>query len=121
MRRTAALERSLSETSAREDALSEDTELIRQAMAYVIEVYRELAEENGAPTLGTQNQAVDFILADPELRDAAVRWARAGDSGEASTRPRRRPPCDDAYRRIAAHLRRAMAPPVFQRLRQGSG
>src|SRR5947207_508694 len=44
-----------------------DTELAAEALAYVIELYRELNVENGAPTLGTQNQAVEFILADPEL------------------------------------------------------
>ena len=49
-------------------AITEDTLLIRQALAYAIELYRELTEENGAPSLGTQNQVVDFILADPELR-----------------------------------------------------
>jgi hypothetical protein len=45
----------------------EDTRLRREALAYVIALYHELTEENGAPTLGTQNQAVDFILGDPEL------------------------------------------------------
>jgi len=57
-------------------AITEDTVLIRQAMAYAIELYRELSEENGAPSLGTQNQVVDFILADPELRAAMADWAR---------------------------------------------
>src|SRR5215469_16001584 len=47
--------------------LTEDTELAADALAYVIELYRELNGENGAPSLGTQNQAVEFILADPEL------------------------------------------------------
>jgi len=51
-------------------AITGDTTLIRQALAYVIELYHELTEENGAPTLGIQNQVVDFILADPELRRA---------------------------------------------------
>jgi len=36
-------------------AITEDTLLIRRAMAYVVELYREMTEENGAPTLGTQN------------------------------------------------------------------
>ena len=36
-------------------AATEDTALIRQAVAYVIGLFRELTEENGAPTLGTQN------------------------------------------------------------------
>ena len=49
----------------------------------------ELTEENGAPTLGTQNQAVDFILADPELCRAVADWAadrqhRRGDDGAAA-------------------------------------
>ena len=34
-------------------------------MIYFIELYHELTVEDGAPTLGTQNQVVDFILADP--------------------------------------------------------
>jgi hypothetical protein len=40
-------------------AITEDTLLIRRALAYAIELYRELSEENGAPSLGTQNQVVD--------------------------------------------------------------
>ena len=54
----------------------ENTKLAAQALAYVIELYRELTEENGAPTLGTQNQAVDFIRADPELCRAVATWAQ---------------------------------------------
>jgi hypothetical protein len=49
---------------------TEDTRLSAQALAYVIELHHELTAENGAPTLGTQNQAVDFIRSDPELRRA---------------------------------------------------
>jgi len=45
----------------------EDVRLRLQALAYVIKLYDELTAENGAPTLGTQNQAVDFILTAPEL------------------------------------------------------
>ena len=52
----------------------ESTGLREAALAYVIKLYRELSAENGAPTLGTQNQAVDFILADPELRQAVMAW-----------------------------------------------
>jgi hypothetical protein len=81
-------------------ALTEDTVLIRQALAYVIELYRELSEENGAPSLGTQNQVVDFILADPGLHAAAAHWSRLVESDEATTAPPRRLPCDAAYRRI---------------------
>jgi hypothetical protein len=57
-----------------------NTKLIRQALAYVIELYHELTEENGAPTLGIQNQVVDFILADPELSRAVLDWRRASKS-----------------------------------------
>jgi len=65
--------------------VTEDTVLIRQTVAYAIQLYRELSEENGAPSLGTQNQVVDFILADPELRGAAARWSRFVESDEATT------------------------------------
>ena len=61
-------------------SVTEDTKLGLQALAYVIEMYRELTAENVAPTLGSQNQAVEFIRADPELRRAVVAWAEtAGD------------------------------------------
>jgi hypothetical protein len=96
-------------------AITEDTVLIRQALAYAIEVYRELSAENGAPSLGTQNQVVDFILADPELRAAVAHWARLVESNEATTAPPRRLPCDAAYRRIRAYLQSIMGPPVFTR------
>jgi hypothetical protein len=66
-------------------ALTEDTVLIRRAIAYVIELYRELTAENGAPSLGTQNQVVEFILADPELREAVAQWGQAADPDEATT------------------------------------
>ena len=96
-------------------AITEDTLLIRQALAYAIELYRELSEENGAPSLGTQNQVVDFILADPELRAAVSDWGRLVDNGEATTAPPRRLPCDGAYRRIRAYLQSIMDQPVFTR------
>jgi len=47
------------------DAMARDTALALQALAYVIRVHADLTSEHGAPTLGTQNQAVDFILARP--------------------------------------------------------
>ena len=78
----------------------EDTELIRRALGYAIELYRELTDENGAPTLGIQNQIVDFILQDPELREAVAQWGRTVEIDEATTRPARRLPYDAAYRRI---------------------
>jgi hypothetical protein len=96
-------------------AITEDTSLIRQALAYAIEVYREISEENGAPSLGTQNQVVDFILADPELRTAVTHWANLIESDEATTAPPRRLPCDAAYRRISAYLQSIMDPPVSTR------
>ncbi len=99
-------------------AITEDTLLIRQALAYAIELYRELSEENGAPSLGTQNQVVDFILTDPELRDAVAHWGRLAESGEATTAPPRRLPCDAAYRRIKAYLQSIMDQPVFTRAGQ---
>jgi hypothetical protein len=95
--------------------ITEDTLLIRHALAYAIELYRELSEENGAPSLGTQNQVVDFILADPELRAAGAHWGRLVDSGEATTTPPRRLPCDAAHRRIMAYLQSIMDQPVFTR------
>jgi hypothetical protein len=101
-------------------AITEDTVLIRQALAYAIEVYRELSAENGAPSLGTQNQVVDFILADPELRAAVAHWARLVESNEATTAPPRRLPCDAAYRRIRAYLQSIMGQPVFTRPGQES-
>ena len=95
--------------------VTEDPVSIRQALAYAIELYRELSQENGAPSLGTQNQAVDFILADPELRAAASRWARLVESDEATTVPPRRLPGDAAYRRIRDYLQSIMDQPVFAR------
>src|SRR6267142_540637 len=85
----------------------EDTTLKRQALAYVIELYHELTEENGAPTLGTQNQAVDFILADPELRHAVAAWAETTEIDEATTAPPRR---STARSRPASTSRAANAP-----------
>jgi hypothetical protein len=96
-------------------ANTEDTKLIGQALAYAIELYRELSEENGAPSLGTQNQLVDFILSDPELRASAAHWARLVESDEATTAPPRRLPCDAAYGRIRDYLQSIMDQPVFTR------
>lgn len=57
-------------------AIGEDTGLIHRALTYAIELYRELTDENGAPTPSTQNQIADFILADPKLREAIAQWGR---------------------------------------------
>lgn len=102
-------------------ALTEDTELIRRALAYAIELYRELTDENGAPTLGLQNQIVDFILADPELRQAVAQWGRTFESDEATTRPPRRLPYDAAYQRIRDFALSRMDQPVFMRPGQEPG
>jgi len=91
----------------------EDTKLREQALVYVIRLYDELTEENGAPTLGTQNQAVDFILADPELCGAVADWAGTTEIGEATTAPLQRLPRDALYDHVRAFLARIMEPPVF--------
>ena len=88
--------------------LVEDTRLRLQALAYVIALYDDLTAENGAPTLGTQNQAVDFILSDPELRRTVAEWATTRDIDEASTAPRRRLPQDDLFRRVRTLFENAM-------------
>src|SRR5882757_5825608 len=76
-------------------AITGDTTLIRQALAYVIELCHELTEEKGAPTLGTQNQVVDFDEATTDLPSHLRR--------------------DGAYRRISAYLQSVMGQPVFAR------
>ncbi len=82
----------------------EDEEAVAAALDYATAVYRGLTSENGAATLGTQNQIVEFILADPQLALAARRWAKEGGDGEAELGPKRVPPHDEAFRRIEARL-----------------
>jgi len=89
-----------------------DTQLGAQALAYVIELHHELTDENGAPTLGTQNQAVEFIRADPELRRAVSDWAKTVDIDEAAIAPRRRLPFDGLHDHVRAFLQSIMAPRV---------
>jgi hypothetical protein len=101
--------------------LAEETELIRHSIAYAIELYRELTAENGAPALGTQNQTVDFILGDPELRAAVAKWGRKAQPDEATTAPRRRLPGGAADRRIRGYLQSVMDQPVFTRPAQEPG
>jgi len=96
-----------------------DTQLAAEALAYVIELYHELNVENGAPTLGTQNQAVEFILADPELSAAVARWAQGRPIGEATTAPPQRLPRDALYERVRACLEEIGEPPVFVPRRPG--
>ena len=102
-------------------AITENAMVIRQALAYVIELYHELTEENGAPTLGTQNQVVDFILADPELSKAVSDWAQGVEIDEATTDSPSHLPRDGAYRRISAYLQSVMDQPVFTRAGQRPG
>jgi hypothetical protein len=102
-------------------AKTEDSLLIRQVFAYVVELYRELTQENGAPSLGTQNQVVDFILADPELCESVTRWAQAAETDEATTEAPRRLPADAAHQRIRAYLQATMEQPVFTRPGQEPG
>ena len=92
---------------------TENTTLMRHALTYVGALYRELSQENGAPTLGTQNQAVDFILADPALSQAVADWAGTADTDEASTAPPQRLPRDTLYRRVREYLEQHMERPVF--------
>ena len=88
--------------------MSEDVRL--QALAYVIKLYDELTAENGAPTLGTQNQAVDFILANPELRRSVADWAASINIEEASTAPPQRLLDDQLYQQFRAYLDTIMGP-----------
>jgi hypothetical protein len=92
----------------------EDIGLRQAALAYVIALYRELTEENGAPTPGTENQVVDFILADPERRRCVAAWAADAEVLEATTAPPRRLPQDTFYIEIRTMMERIMAPPVFE-------
>ena len=64
------------------DKMARDTTLALHALTYVIKLHADLTSEHGAP-LGTQNQAVDFILADPELSRAVATWAAMTNIGEA--------------------------------------
>lgn len=95
--------------------ITADASLVRKALAYTTELYRELSSENGAPTLGTQNQVVDFILADTALRTAIAAWGSAEDTGEATIAPAQRLPCDTAYRRIRDYMASVMGRLVFAR------
>src|SRR5437867_3135915 len=92
----------------------EDTRLRQAALAYVIALYEELTGENGAPTLGTQNQAVDFILSDSDLRRGVARWAaEAGIGDGAMAPPPWRLPLDGLYDRVRAYLEEIIGQPAF--------
>ena len=84
-------------------------------MAYVVELYREMTEENGAPTLGTQHQVVEFVL-HPEPC-FAVSWSvRTAEIEEATTHPSARLPDDGAHQRIRSYLQSVMEPSLFSRV-----
>ena len=89
-----------------------ETRVRQAALSYVMNLRCELTQENGAPPLGTQNQAVDFILGDPELRHALADWAASAEIGEA-TMTLRRLPQDALYHRVRTYLGQIMGPPVF--------
>lgn len=91
----------------------EDTTLGARALAYVIELHHELTAENGAPTLGSQNQAVEFICANPELSLAVIAWAKMVDVDEAPMMPRQRLPFDKLHHQVSAFLQSITAPRVF--------
>ena len=93
------------------DKMARDTTLALHALTYVIRLHADLTSEHGAPTLGTQNQAVDFILADPELSRAVATWAAMTNIGEASTKPSQRLPHDELYRRVREYLEKISSRP----------
>jgi hypothetical protein len=93
---------------------SADPIVIGDAIAYIVELYREISAENGAPTPGTQNQAVDFIRADPELSRAVRLWGERNRVDEATTKPPQRLPSDETYRRVRAFMLTIMEPSVFK-------
>jgi hypothetical protein len=95
----------------------EETRLRLAALTYVINLYDELTQENGGPPLGTQNQAVEFILGDPELRHALAGWAADAEIAEA-TLALRRLPYDELYHRVRSYLEHIMGPPVFGAAKQ---
>ena len=90
--------------------MARDTTLALHALTYVIRLHADLTSEHGAP-LGTQNQAVDFILADPELSRAVATWAAMTNIGEASTKPFQRLPHDELYRRVREYLEKISSRP----------
>jgi hypothetical protein len=98
-----------------------DAEFLLDALAYVTRLYQELSQENGAPTLGTQNQIVDFVAADPELRAYVREWALRHNSPEATMAPPERLPQDAQYRRIRDAMLRFMAERVAERPEKAEG
>jgi len=89
---------------------TEDSDAIIDALAYVEQLHQELTTENGAPPLGTQNQVVEAILADPALVAYVRDWAVRNRVLEASIAPAQRLPIDDVYRRVSALLLKSEMP-----------
>jgi len=83
--------------------LTEEDKLRLAALAYVTDLHNDLTQESGALPLGTQNQAIEFILGDPELRRALAAWAADAEIHEASL-TLRRPLQDALYHRVRTHL-----------------
>ena len=77
-----------------------------------------MPRKNCAPTQDTQNQAVEFILADPELCAAVSLWAEHLPIHEATTKPPQRLPHDALYERVHAFLEEIREPPVFVPVRR---
>ena len=85
-----------------------------QALAYVHRLYAELMADHAAPGHGTQNQAVHFILDDPELRGAVAKWAATVNVEEASARPSQKVPHDALYRRVREYLESISTKPAVK-------
>ena len=92
--------------------LTEEARLRLAALNYVAALHKEVTQEHGMPPLGTQNQAVDLILGDPELRRALANWAADADLEQITT-AMQRPPHDALYRRVRDYLERIPRPRVF--------
>jgi hypothetical protein len=92
--------------------VTEEARLKMAALAYVIGLHNELTQENGAPPLGTQNQVVDLILGDPELRRALADRVADADFDEMTT-ALRRPPHDALYHRVRSYLEQIDRPRIF--------
>ena len=97
--------------------LTKEARLRLAALAYVIDLHNELTQENGAPPLGTQNQAVDFILGDPELRRALADWAAGADLKQITT-AMRRPPQDALYHRVRSYFEQIDGRRIFPAAKQ---
>jgi hypothetical protein len=96
------------------EAARQDEGTALDALRYVTALHEELTEENGAPTLGIQNQAVDFILADPDLAAYVRRWAATAHDDDPVPRPPERLPQDEAYWRVRERLKQTMDASIFR-------